>query len=403
MLRKTLKLCAFGLGLLLCTGLGLWSYARFQIDRSYAEVPLPPIRADSSAAGVARGELIFQSLCIECHGGPDGRATGKRLDEVPAFLGTFYSANLAHPQRGVKQRSDGQLARVLRNGVLPDGRLSAAMSGFKKLGDADVAALLGYMRSGAPPFEEGGELQPRTQLTAAGAIILTYIAGVDTHAPAHGIPVPPKAKTLEYGRYMTTAMDCGGCHSEGFASDKAEQAGAFAGGFELTDPTGAKIYSKNITFDRGTGIGDWSVDDFQRAVTRGVNKDGYFVRKPMPLFSRLDRTDIEAIYLYLQTQPKVTKPNRPGGHPLKKATRDDTAEQLFVNVGCAACHGESGPHRDKLLGALNKSDGDIASWILDPQTSKPGSQMPSFVGTLDRSQAERLAAYVKQLAAKPRS
>lgn len=402
MLRKLLKLCAIVLALVLCAGIGLWLNARHTLQQSYAHIALPQIHADTSAQGVARGELLFQSLCIECHGGPDGRATGKRLEEVPAFLGTFYSANLAHPERGVHRRTDGEIARVLRSGVLPDGRLSPAMGGFSKLGDTDVAALLGYMRSGAPPFAPGGALQPRSELTPVGALILTYVAGVHVDAPAQSVPVPPKAANLEYGRYMTTAMDCGTCHTSGFASDKLEQPGAFAGGFELTDPTGTTIYSKNITFDPDTGIGRWSLDDFQRAVTRGVNKQGYSVRKPMPLFARLDRTDIEAIYLYLQSLPKVNQANRAGGHPLKKAEPSDSAEAMFVNVGCAACHGQNGPHRDKLSAALDKSDDDVARWILDPQAIKPGSAMPSFAGTLDRAQAERLAAYVKQLARGPR-
>ena len=151
MLRKLLKLCGIVLAFALCAGIGLWLNARFTLERSYAHVALPPIHADTSVQGVARGELLFQSLCIECHGGPDGRASGKRLEEVPAFLGTFYSANLAHPERGIHRRSDGEIARVLRSGILPDGQLSPAMGGFSKLGDADVAALLGYMRSGAPP------------------------------------------------------------------------------------------------------------------------------------------------------------------------------------------------------------------------------------------------------------
>ena len=61
-----------------------------------------------------RGEMLFQSLCIECHGGADGRATGKHLEEIPAFLGTFYSANLAHPEHGVHRRSPAQAERLAK-------------------------------------------------------------------------------------------------------------------------------------------------------------------------------------------------------------------------------------------------------------------------------------------------
>jgi mono/diheme cytochrome c family protein len=209
--------------------------------------------------------------------------------------------------------------------------------------------------------------------------------------------MPEKAPTVEYGRYMATVLDCLSCHTQGFSSTKMEHPRAFAGGFELTDPTGAPLWSKNITLDEATGIGRWSLDDFERAVTRGITPQGYLVRKPMPLFARLDRTDIAAIHRFLQSMPKVHQPNRPGGHALQKARPSDTAEQLFVNVGCAACHGKAAPFHDKLRGAANKSDAEIARWILDPQATKPGSSMPSFQHALDQTQAERLAKFVKTL------
>jgi mono/diheme cytochrome c family protein len=199
---------------------------------------------------------------------------------------------------------------------------------------------------------------------------------------------------------MTQVLDCVGCHTPGFANDKMVSEDAFAGGFELTDPTGLPIFSRNITFDAQTGIGRWSLDDFQRAVTHGVRPDGFLVRKPMPLFSRLDRTDIEAIYAFLKTMPKVRRENTPGGHPLRKPQANDAPDIMFVNLGCASCHGESAPHRDKIVGALPKPDAEVASWILDPQAIKPGSTMPSFEGAINRAQAEELAKYVKQLALK---
>ncbi len=398
--RKVLRVSACALGCLVLVAAAFVARAKWVLGRSYADLPLPAIAADRSAAGVARGELLFESLCIECHGGADGRATGKRLDEVPAFLGTFRSANLAHPRQGVHTRGDGELARVLRSGVLPDGRLSPAMSGFSHLGDADVAAILGYLRSRPPALAPGGEAQPPSRLSIAGAVILTYVAGVKPRASRSVVPVPPKGPTVEYGRYMAQAMDCVVCHTAGFGADKLRHAEAFAGGFELVDPTGAKIWTKNITMDEETGIGRWSVDDFERAVTRGVTPAGYLVRKPMPLFARLDRTDVEAIYRFLQTVPKIRRPNQPGGHPLEKPAAGDSAEALFVKVGCASCHGDAAPHRDKILPARGKPDADVAAWILDPQAKKPGSIMPSFAHTIDRAQAERLARFVKELARK---
>lgn len=400
MLRKTRKIVAVVGVLALLVALGLIARAKWQLERDYSHVPEPAIVADHSAAGIARGELLFQSLCMECHGGPDGRATGKYLDEVPAFLGKFWSANLAHPERGVQKRRDGQLARVLRNGVLPDGRLSLIMNGFGKLGDADVAALLGYMRSGAAVFTPTGRAQPGSELSLAGALIATYVAGISADAPPSGVAVPRKAATVAYGRYMAQTLDCVGCHTDGFADDKLSEPGAFAGGFELTDPTGAPIFTKNITFDDETGIGRWSLDDFQRAVTGGVRPDGYLVRRPMPMFARLDRTDVEALYRFLRTMPKVSRANTPGARTPEKARASDTPEVLFASLGCAGCHGEQQPYRDKIQAALPKSDEEVASWILHPQALKPGTAMPSFAGAIDHAQARKLAAYVKELAKK---
>lgn len=400
MLRKTLKLVG-GVMVLLVAAVGVAVLrAKWRFDADYGALDAPPIVADTTPAGVARGELLFQSLCMECHGGADGRATGKRLEEVPAFLGEFWSANLAHPQHGVRQRSDAQLARVLRRGVLPDGRLSLVMSWFTRLGDGDVAALLGYMRSDARVFAPAGKAQPDTRLSLAAALIGTYIAKLQPEAAPSRVQVPPKAPSVAYGRYMAQAMDCVGCHTDGFSSDKLDAPGAFAGGLELTDAQGAPIFTKNITFDARTGIGRWSVDDFQRAVSGGVRPDGYVLRKPMPTFARLDRTDVEAIYAFLRTVPKVERANKQGGSAPRKAHVSDAPDVLFSSLGCVGCHGSDRPYHDKIQAALGKSDDDVAAWILDPQAQKPGTAMPAFAGTIDRAQAQRLAAYVKELARK---
>jgi mono/diheme cytochrome c family protein len=398
MRRKVLMSVALLAGALVLALVVLVVRAKRILGRSYAEVAHPAIRADRSETGVRRGEMLFQSLCIECHGGAGGRATGKHLSEVPAFLGTFYSANLAHPARGLHRRTDGEIARALRTGVLPDGGFSPIMSAFATLSDRDIAAILGYVRSRPPELEPAGAEQPRSSVSLAGGLILTVVAGARVEESPASVPMPDKAVTVEYGRYMAQVLDCVGCHTEGFSDDKLHHPLSLAGGFEFPDATGTPIWSKNITLDAETGIGRWSFEGFERAVTRGVTPDGYMVRKPMPLFARLDRTDVAALYRFLQSMPKVRRPNQPGGHPLQRARPSDTAEQLFVSVGCVTCHGDGAPFRDQIRGAAGKSDAEIAAWILDPQAIKPGSAMPSFEHAIDRAQAERLAKYVKALA-----
>ncbi|HET9451302.1 MAG TPA: hypothetical protein VFO83_10490, partial [Aggregicoccus sp.] len=57
------------------------------------QAPLPPIAADRTPEGVARGAALFHASCEGCHRTPDSaRASGGHLPEVPAFLGRFYAS-----------------------------------------------------------------------------------------------------------------------------------------------------------------------------------------------------------------------------------------------------------------------------------------------------------------------
>jgi hypothetical protein len=79
---------------------------------------------------------------------------------------------------------------------------------------------------------------------------------------------PPRgpAPLVERGAYLARVADCVACH--------AVPGGApFAGGHEMATPIGA-VYGTNITPDKATGIGDYSLADFDRALRHGVARDG---------------------------------------------------------------------------------------------------------------------------------
>src|ERR1700722_16312923 len=69
------------------------------------------------------------------------------------------------------------------------------------------------------------------------------------------------------GRYLAILGDCAGCHS-------APHRPALAGGLPFTAAFGT-LYSTNITPDRQTGIGNWSGDQFYRALHQGIAADGH--------------------------------------------------------------------------------------------------------------------------------
>jgi len=116
----------------------------------------------------------------------------------------------------------------------------------------------------------------------------------------------PVADTIARGKALAIAGDCASCHT-------ADPAKPFAGGKRIDTPFGG-IYSANLTPDRDTGLGDWSDEDFHRALRYGVAPNGsrYYPAFPYPNFTRLTRQDIGAIRAYLATLTPVTnRPPRP--------------------------------------------------------------------------------------------
>jgi hypothetical protein len=92
----------------------------------------------------------------------------------------------------------------------------------------------------------------RMKLLAAALLVLGAVP------PAQAQQAAPSDK----GEYLARAGDCIACHS-------VPGGKPFAGGLKMGTPLGA-IYSTNITPDPDTGIGNYSFEDFDRAVRSGV-------------------------------------------------------------------------------------------------------------------------------------
>jgi mono/diheme cytochrome c family protein len=113
------------------------------------------------------------------------------------------------------------------------------------------------------------------------------------------IPDGPDAGLIGRGRYLATAGDCASCHTR-------RGGRPFEGGLGLETPFGI-IYSANITGDRDTGIGNWSSDQFYRALHEGVAPAGkrLYPALPYPHFTLVHRADTDAILAFLKTVPAV--------------------------------------------------------------------------------------------------
>jgi mono/diheme cytochrome c family protein len=115
----------------------------------------------------------------------------------------------------------------------------------------------------------------------------------------------PVSPALGPGEYLARAADCVACHS--IPGGKA-----FAGGLKMGTPLGA-IYSTNITADSETGIGSYTLADFERAVRQGTTKDGrhLYPAMPYPSYSKLSDADVATLYRFFMRQvPPVHQANR---------------------------------------------------------------------------------------------
>jgi mono/diheme cytochrome c family protein len=115
-------------------------------------------------------------------------------------------------------------------------------------------------------------------------------------------PIPdatPNVEQLRRGQYLVAAGDCMSCHLR----DGGEP---LAGGLGLNTPFGV-IYTPNITSDKDTGIGNWTADQFYRAMHKGIDDEGsnLYPAFPYPWFTLVSREDDDAILAFLKTTPAV--------------------------------------------------------------------------------------------------
>lgn len=105
---------------------------------------------------------------------------------------------------------------------------------------------------------------------------------------------------IERGRKLATLADCTACHT------RKDGGKPFAGGRPIETPFGI-IVSPNITPDQETGIGNWSDDDFDKAVRHGIRRDGGRLYPAMPYayYTKMSHDDVKAIRAYLATVPAV--------------------------------------------------------------------------------------------------
>ena len=300
MIKKILKWTGI---ILLALIIGVTVVTASRQHLKYA-APYPEVHASTDTAVIARGKHFVYGLahCIDCHSNTNADSLIKLGEEVPLSggrpfvlpVGTIYSKNITpDKETGIGNRTDGELARVLRYGVHANGDPVFDFMPFHNMSDEDLTAVISYLRSIKPIKNE----VPKHDLNVMGNMVKAYL--VKPVGPTGDVPVAIKPDTTaEYGKYLVFSIgNCVGCHTRRDLSGTYE-APFLSGGYPMNG-----LIPPNLTNDSTGRIFTWTQQQF---VDR-FHKGRMIEQSEMPWnsFQRMNDNELKAIYKFLKTVPAV--------------------------------------------------------------------------------------------------
>jgi mono/diheme cytochrome c family protein len=323
MKKKVIKAIAFGfLGIgVLIFGIGL--YIKFALP----DVGNPPeLKVEITPERLARGKYLAHhvSLCVDCHStrdfskftGPLVEGTlGKGGEKFDVGVGVYYAPNITPAAIG--SWTDGELMRAITSGVTKDGRALFPLMphpAFGQMDKEDIMSIIAYVRT-LKPIEH-------TVPAPVSHFPMNFIINTIPAKPNFQ-QIPDYRDAILYGKYLVNAASCSECHSLREQGSIVEGMD-FAGGNEFPLPDGSIARSANITPDKETGIGTWTMQAFiSRFKTYADPSKCYPVAKgevntimPWSQYAGMSEDDLSAIFSYLKTlkpvKHKIVKFTPPG-------------------------------------------------------------------------------------------
>ena len=292
-------------------------------DRSYDEYPVPHVRSSTDPAVIARGEYLVYgpAHCVECHASSfqeyqkivEGKKVplqgGTRFEAPP--LGAIYSRNLTpDPETGIGRYSDGQIARMMRFNVRPDGRASVGpMMPFHNMSDEDMIAIISFLRAQPPVRNQ----VPQNEWTVPGKVIRSISSSFKPRVVEAVRPpkvAPEEKPTKERGEYLARYVgNCVGCHTPLDDTTFEPSGPDFSGGeeFEPMPLPGVDMQTwfrtPNITPLKGSAL--MKFPDRATFVARFKVGGRQHAGTPMPweAYARMSPDDVGAIYEFLRSLP----------------------------------------------------------------------------------------------------
>jgi len=255
-------------------------------------------------------------VCIDCHStrdwtyfsgpvvpGTEGKG-GEIFDQTQGFPGKYIAPNITPFH--LKNWTDGEIFRAITTGVSKDGRAIFSIMPhhlYGQLDPMDIESVIAYLRSLKSVNNETG--------VSVSDFPMNFIINTIPQKPSFS-KIPEQRDKINYGKYLITAAGCIDCHTK---QDKGRFVGEpFAGGFEFRNNDGSIVRSPNLTPDKSTGLGAWTSDEFVNrfkiysdssyAVQKSNMKE-YQTVMPWTRYAGMTATDLEAIFIYLQSLPPV--------------------------------------------------------------------------------------------------
>jgi cytochrome c553 len=302
--------------------------------------PVSSEKIEATPDRLVRGSYLVNQVCAcgACHTTREHGHIATEPERTDAYLGggnTFVAKGMSDGiwipnitpdvETGVGSWSDDELVRVIRDGVARDGHFLVPVMPFdayQHMSDEDVRSIVVYLRS-VPPYKQP---KPRVenQLGFLPRMLFTKI-GVQMHPPAHDVPgAPPlgaptgkpdqdekiqKDYLIGRGKYVTTIAACSVCHSMTKKGPRKMDDPQYMAGSEgpFEDPAFGKVWARNLTPDKETGLGKYWPDQIKQAIRNGTRLDGKRMAPPMsimiPHYSGMAEDDLDGVVAYLKSIP----------------------------------------------------------------------------------------------------
>jgi cytochrome c553 len=223
-------------------------------------------------------------MCVECHGADLG---GKVVDDNFA-MGHLASANLTRGRGGIGNRyRDQDYVRALMHGVRPDGHSLIFMpTQDYRFTESALGSIIAYIKSVPPVDRELPRPAPGPMARALGLFTdfpLSPAAKTD-HARVAFAPPKDQSNPVAAGEEIVAMAACRGCH-----------------GAEFTGGGGPPPGASNIT---PVGIGNWTDQDFMRALREHKRPNGSTISDAMPRgYGQMADSELRNMFAYLKTVP----------------------------------------------------------------------------------------------------